>query len=211
MPIPLQLQTYNLNDQQFQLYVPEPQFVQTLYKEQKKINTDTPFPYWTQVWPAALAMGKFLLQNPQYIQNKKVLELGAGLGLPSIIASAFALEVCCSDYLPEAVEVIKQSVTYNKLDNVQCEVLDWTDLPSALNPEVLILSDINYNPPQFEILFTVLVHFLKKGSLILLSTPQRLMAKPFIERLLPFCIYQEEVVVAPYGEQELLTTVLVLR
>jgi predicted nicotinamide N-methyase len=67
-------------------------------------------------------------------------------------------------------------------------------------PQVLLVSDVNYNPEAFDALYKVLVRFLAAGTTIVLATPQRLMAKPFINRLLHFCVSQQaEPVTAPNG------------
>ena len=81
------------------------------------------------------------------------------------------------------------------LSNVACRVLDWNHLPDDLMADVLLLSDINYDPEQFAVLHQVLQRFLRQGTVILLATPQRLMAKPFIEKLLPFCREQYEMTI----------------
>src|SRR5688572_33367426 len=51
----------------------------------------TLFPYTTlfrsQVWPSAIALSEFIVSNQQLVHNKNILELGAGLGLPSLVAS----------------------------------------------------------------------------------------------------------------------------
>jgi predicted nicotinamide N-methyase len=153
-------------------------------------------PYWGKVWPAALGLCKFLQNNLHYIQKKKVSEIAAGLGLPSVFTAPHAAEVYCSDIEPAAVDLIKKSVMHNKLGNVHCFVAGWNDLDTAIIPDILLLSDVNYDPLQFEELLKVLEHYLTQRCTIILSTPQRLMAKPFIEKLLQYCVQQEEVMVA---------------
>jgi predicted nicotinamide N-methyase len=140
-------------------------------------------------------MGDLIFQRPELVRGLQVLELAGGLGLPSFVAARYAgaAFVCCSDYMEEAVDCMTASAAHLGLSNVSCRVLDWNELPSGLAPDVLLLSDINYDPATFEILYGVLEGFLLRGVTILLSTPQRLMAKPFIERLLPFCREQVEV------------------
>jgi predicted nicotinamide N-methyase len=56
---------------------------------------------WTgaAVWDAAIVLAEFLAANPHFIQGKRVLEVGAGLALPSVTAGAFgAQKVVASDY-----------------------------------------------------------------------------------------------------------------
>jgi predicted nicotinamide N-methyase len=129
-----------------------------------------------------------------------VLELAAGLGLPGQVAAHVAAAVVISDYMPQAVEMAASSVAVNGLTNVRCRVLDWNALPDDLEADVLLLSDINYEPSAFERLHSVLLDFLGRGSTILLATPQRLMAKSFIARLIPYCFAQGEQQVSLNGE-----------
>lgn len=206
---PLQLQNFDLGPRSIALYVPQLKAVQKAYQQQKALHPQTPFPYWAQVWPAAIALAQFVVQHPKYCRHKKVLELAAGLGLPSLAAAALAHVVTCTDYVAEAVQVVQQSASHNGLTNMHCQTLDWNHLPQDLQADVLLLSDVNYEPQQFEVLFEVLQRFLQRGTTIILSTPQRLMAKPFISRLLPWCSLQQTMYV-PQPTEEAAITVLVL-
>jgi predicted nicotinamide N-methyase len=58
--------------------------------------------------------------------------------------------------------------------------LDWNNLPEAIHPEVVILSDVNYDPTQFETLTKLIEKFIHQGCTIILSTPQRIMASSFV-------------------------------
>lgn len=192
MSVSLQLQHLERPGYSIDLLVPNAQEVQDEFWRQKQVQEETPFPHWSRLWPAALAMADFIHRRPELVRDKNVLELAAGLGLPSFVAARHAETVCCSDYLEESVDVMAQSARHLQLSNLTARVLDWNHLPAELTAEVLLLSDINYDPDQFEQLYQVLQRFLQQGTVILLSTPQRLMAKPFIERLLSFCSKQYE-------------------
>jgi predicted nicotinamide N-methyase len=191
----MRLQEYQAGPLRLKLYAPDPKQVKEEWNRQQQAGGTSPFPYWTQVWPSALAMAEFLVKHPEYVKEKEVLELAAGLGLPSLAVADKAKKICCSDYLPEAVETIRMSVQYNGFKNVECRVLDWNKLPEDLKPDVLLLSDINYDPLGFDALYEVIKKFLEKKAVVLLSTPQRLMGAPFINRTLPWCIHSEELVV----------------
>jgi predicted nicotinamide N-methyase len=108
-----------------------------------------------------------------------------------VAAGLGAKHVCVSDRSHEAVQVLQQVIDLNGFNNIECCQLDWHHLPDNLHPDVLLLSDINYDPVEFETLFNVLTHFLQKGTLIILSTPQRLVAKSFINQFMPWCIHHE--------------------
>ena len=189
----LKLQDIAIGNTSVKLYMPQPKGIKELYLKQKAGNEHTPFPYWAKLWPSALALSNFILKHTSLLSNKVVLELAAGLGLPSLVAAQYAQRVCCSDYLPEAIAVINKSIAANNFSNVVARLVDWNHIPDDLTPEVVLLSDINYDPQEFNTLQKVLVDFLHLGATILLSSPQRLMAKAFIENLLPWCAFKEEI------------------
>lgn len=206
----LEIKLIQIGEVTIKLYTTKEERVQAAYQREKEENPLAPFPYWARLWPSALALSTFLQQQPHYVAGKDVLELAAGLGLPSLLAAHYAHSVCCSDYLPEPLEVMGLSIRANRVTNVTTRLLDWHHLPEGLSADVLLLSDINYDPSEFDILYKVLLGFLQNNTTILLSTPQRLMAKDFIERLLPFCTLQEEMPVEIGGDTTLVS-VLVLR
>ena len=150
------------------------------------------FPYWGKCWPAAIALSNFIEKNTTLVQNKNVLELAAGLGLPSLVAARYAKQVICSDYLPEPLSFVQMSATENGIRNIETRIINWHHIPADLLTDVVLLSDVNYDPASFDALDQLLSFFLEQNTLIILSTPQRIMAKPFIEKWMPFITIKEE-------------------
>ena len=204
MPFPVSLQTILLDQTKLQLFVPDAIAVRFAYEKGA-----IPFPYWSQVWPAAKALAQFILQRPHYTGGKKVLELGGGLGLPSLVAARNAQQVLCTDVAAEAVDIVRQSAAHLHLQNFRADVLDWQYVPQALQADVLLLSDINYEPAAFAAMQRVIDFFLNQGTTILLSTPQRLMAKNFIAPLLAHCTRQQEIAVVHERSQVPITIIVV--
>lgn len=197
MELQTSLETFHFGDYLFNAFVPDSLALQQAFTKQLQTDPSTPAPYWARVWPSAYAICEFIATQPHWLQNKTVLELAAGLGLPSFLSAQLATQVTCSDYVPEAVQLMQQSIQQNKPENINAMVIDWNHLPHDLSVDVLLLSDINYEPQAFETLFNVIISFLEKGTTIILSTPQRLMAKPFIDRLLPYSkMYEEKTIIA---------------
>ena len=117
------------------------------------------------------------------IQNKHVLEIGAGIGLPSLMIADIARSVQISDYDMEAVALIQKNIEHLQLQNAEALQLDWNAIPENMQPDVVLLSDVNYDPTQFDVLIILIDKFLNQGSTIILSTPQRIMASPFVQKL----------------------------
>jgi predicted nicotinamide N-methyase len=170
------------------IYVPAYDAVKAIYTDLLAVDPATPFPYWAKVWPSAIALVKVLQKHPNLIRDKKVLELGAGIGLPSLLMASEAKTIQVSDYDSEAVELLRKNIAHLQLQNVQALQMDWNDLPENIDPEVIILSDVNYDPTQFETLTKLIEKFIHQGCTIILSTPQRIMASPFVLELASYIV-----------------------
>lgn len=168
------------------LYVPDPEQVKPVYEEMLAKVAGTPFPFWARIWPSAIAMSAFLKTETDWIEGKRVMELGAGIGLPSFMMAAHAAEMIISDHAPDAVALIEKNIRYTGLQHVKARLLDWNDFPDDITAEVLLLSDINYADDQFEPLLILIRKFLEQGTTILLSTPHRINVNPFVTALQPF-------------------------
>ena len=66
-----------------------------------------------QLWRASFYLIDFLIFKSNLIENKCLIELGAGLGLVSMTAQLFASTVYCTD-LPQIVEQAEQNFYLNK-------------------------------------------------------------------------------------------------
>ena len=177
---PLQLVTLNNG---LSLYIPDPVLVKTTY--QKLVATDprTIFPYWAKIWGSAQAMTHFLQEEPAWIQDKIVLEIGAGIGMPSFCVASKTKKITISDYAPDAVELIQKNIEYLKLTNTLALHIDWNNVSEDMIADTILLSDTNYEPAAHHQLFFLIVTFINKGSTILLATPNRITSNPFLERI----------------------------
>jgi len=165
------------------IYIPLYEGVQEVYKTLLNLDPITPFPFWAKLWPSSIALLDILKAHPHLIQNKHVLEIGAGIGLPSLMIADIARSVQISDYDMEAVALIQKNIEHLQLQNAEALQLDWNAIPENMQPDVVLLSDVNYDPTQFDVLIILIDKFLNQGSTIILSTPQRIMASPFVQKL----------------------------
>lgn len=172
--------TFSL-DNGFTVFIPDPDAIAEQYKHDKHAA------YWAQIWPASVSLCHFLQQHSYFIKDKTVLELAAGLGLAGLYAAQFAKQVHITDIEPQAMEYIQQSIIHSQLHNVTYAAMDWKEAVHLPLPQVVLLSDVNYAPDVFEELEKVVLHFIQNKITVILSTPQRLVAKEFINRLLPYC------------------------
>jgi len=182
------IQEFCFAEQYISLVLPNAIAIKNKYGESAKRGEYVAFPYWAKLWPSAIALTEFLAKNNSLIKDKVIFEIAAGLGLPSIFCTQYAKYVICSDYAEEALFFVNQSISLNKIKNIETKQFDWNEDVLIEEVDMLLLSDINYNPGSFAALYKLINKYLANGVSVLISTPQRLMAKPFIEQLLPFCV-----------------------
>lgn len=84
-----------------------------------------------QVWRGAFLINDFILSNRELFSNKRIIELGSGVGLTSILASIYAKKVICTDLnIGGILDLIKRNVELNKSyqrtpGNVEVHELDF--------------------------------------------------------------------------------------
>ena len=191
------------------IYIPLYEQVKEVYVSMLNLDPNTPFPFWAKLWPSSIALLDVLEAHPHLIQNKHVLELGAGIGLPSLMLAPITKSIQISDYDKEAVVLLQKNIEHLQLQNAEALQLDWNHIPENLNPEVIILSDVNYNPTQFDPLISLIDKFMNQGCTIIISTPQRIMASPFVQKLEAYITDRYEALVDENGlNQEISILVL---
>lgn len=144
---------------------------------------DERFPYWVELWPSAIGLTAFMMENPALVEGKKVLEIGCGLGLCGMTAAWLGAEVVMTDYLPDLLPLLRHSWQQNLGQSPNFRLLDWRQPDASLAAEVLIASDVAYEARNFDPLIQAFERLLLPGGTILLSEPGRAFARPFIEKL----------------------------
>jgi len=170
----------------FCVYMPDYEQVKETYKKLLEANPGELFPYWAKLWPSSSALVQFIQGNMNIVKDKTVMEIGAGLGLPSLTIAGIAKSIEVTDYAPEAVELLQKNIQHLQLSNVIAKQLDWNNCSDTIYAEVLLLSDVNYNPGEFDGLMSLISGCIDRGTIILLATPQRIMASPFVNSIQQF-------------------------
>jgi predicted nicotinamide N-methyase len=81
---------------------------------------------------------------------------------------------------------------YHSLQTLLFDLNNTAELPSA---DVVLLSDVNYNQESFDALIRLIENYRKKQVSIILSTPQRLQAKTFVERIMAYIQLQTTITI----------------
>lgn len=101
-------------------------------------------PYWADLWPSAILLARTLAGRS--LRGARVLELGCGLGLPSLAAALAGGRVLATDWAPDALSAVAVNAERNGLV-VETLVSDWR-APEALlarGPfDLVIAADVLY-------------------------------------------------------------------
>ncbi|PKM83540.1 MAG: methyltransferase [Firmicutes bacterium HGW-Firmicutes-13] len=139
-------------------------------------------PYWADIWPAGRAMANYIWEKINF-QRAEVLELGAGLGLPGIVAALKGAKVTFSDYKDEAVQMTACNARANGLQKVDTFTGDWRDFRLEKKFDWILGSDILYNPRLNPYAEKILVSNLKADGQLLISHARRPATYEVLERL----------------------------
>lgn len=171
-----------VGNQTITLLLPQENAVQEWYRSQ---DPQTAFPFWARIWPAAKALTQYLAIHPACYANKQVVEFGAGIGLPAMFTAASAKNVLMTDHAADAVHWFNQ-YHMQQYNNIQYKKLDWYQQQAWPPADCVLLSDVNYRDGDFKGLLNLIEHYSKQQAVILLATPQRIIARDFVQIIAPY-------------------------
>lgn len=102
-------------------------------------------PYWAIYWPGGQALSRYLLDNPEVVRGKSVLDLGSGCGATAIAAQmSGASRVLANDIDPVAGMAVTLNCELNGLNPVPILTQNILDLKQE--PwDVVVLGDMFYD------------------------------------------------------------------
>jgi predicted nicotinamide N-methyase len=72
------------------VYIPTQHLVKPSYEQLLASFVNEPFPFWAKLWAASKVLSQYLDANPQWVKAKVVLEMGSGIGQPSLTMAHIA-------------------------------------------------------------------------------------------------------------------------
>jgi predicted nicotinamide N-methyase len=141
-----------------------------------------PIPYWARSWPSGVALAGALTADPPR-SGRRVLELGCGLGLPSIVAARANALVLATDGSTDAVAYAAHGLALNEVEAEVAHV-DWGEHGEALvarGPWDLVLaSDVLYTRQNVEVALRLFPRLLAVGGELVVADPDRAGTRDFL-------------------------------
>jgi predicted nicotinamide N-methyase len=139
-------------------------------------------PYGVMLWPSSIALAHELVARAPSLAGVRVLELGAGTGLPGIVAATFGARVVQTDRLDKALDLCRQNAQRNRVA-IEHRVADWTDWKEDDRYDLIIGADVMYAERLHSFLRHIFDNNLTPGGRLLMADPFRARSMPLLEAM----------------------------
>ena len=125
------------------------------------------FPLWSKPWEASWVLADYLA-GKAVDPDKRFLEIGAGIGLVGVVASAFGHRFTVTEYNPHAIGFARANAVLNHCGGLEIRPLDWNN-PSMENEfDYIVGCEVTYQEQDFAPLHRLFRKLLKPGGTVIL-------------------------------------------
>jgi predicted nicotinamide N-methyase len=132
--------------------------------------TDPPF--WAAAWPGGQALARYVLDHPDLVRSRSVLDLGSGSGLVAVAAAlSGAADVLASEIDPYGIAAVQLNAQVNRVDGITAV----GDLLDGEPPDVSVIlaGDVCYDRLMTERVLPFLEVARRRGIDVLIGDPGR--------------------------------------
>jgi predicted nicotinamide N-methyase len=109
------------------------------------------WPLFGVVWPSSLVLAHFIVNYDT--GTKRILEVGCGMALSSLLLNKLCADITATDYHPEAQKFLQRNTLLNEDSTIAFERVGWADKSEKLGLfDVIIGSDLLYEDNHIELL-----------------------------------------------------------
>jgi predicted nicotinamide N-methyase len=137
-------------------------------------------PYWAELWTSAVALAHDV--SMRALRGRHTLELGCGLGLPSIAAARAGGRVLATDWSPDAIEATAANAARNGVDveTLRCAWGEPEAIVARAPWQLVLAADVLYERRNVEQLLDLLPRLVDETGLVLIADPGRVPAEAFL-------------------------------
>jgi 2-polyprenyl-3-methyl-5-hydroxy-6-metoxy-1,4-benzoquinol methylase len=140
------------------------------------------FPLWAKAWEASWVLADFLAGMPAD-PEKRLLEIGCGLGLVGMVAASFGHKVVMTEHNPDAIEFARANAEMNHCADLEIMDLDWNSPALYGRFDAIVGSEVVYHETDFEPLRNLFERLLKPGGEVILCEGFRRTSLDFFKEM----------------------------
>jgi predicted nicotinamide N-methyase len=137
------------------------------------VNEVEHVPYGFLLWESAVALAGWLVARPALVQGKRVLELGAGVGLAGLMARHLGGEVWQTDHHPDVLLLAAENARQNAVTPPTQFITDWRNWHHTDQYDLILGADILYERAMHHHLAPIFQRNLAPGGTLVLADPSR--------------------------------------
>jgi predicted nicotinamide N-methyase len=169
-----------VNEQRFRFLVPK-----SIDRFIDPVDPLLNFPLWSKIWPASIVLADYLV-HLEVQPAKRFLEIGAGMGLVSIVATHLGHNFTLTEYDAHALNFARANALINKCPTLVTRKLDWykPDLQDVF--DYIVGSEVLYKEESFQPLLKLFKKLLKPAGEVILVGEIRKHDRAFYRAMEPF-------------------------
>ncbi|MGH1543136.1 MAG: class I SAM-dependent methyltransferase [Arenicella sp.] len=118
--------------------------------EQLGINSTT-WPFFGVIWPSSMVLAHFMCNHKT--DSKRILEVGCGMALSSLLLNKQCADITATDYHPEVNTFLQRNALLNEDSPIAFERVDWAGQDDKLGLfDMIIGSDLLYEDTHIKLL-----------------------------------------------------------
>ncbi|MEH1012982.1 50S ribosomal protein L11 methyltransferase [Micromonospora sp. CPCC 206060] len=137
-----------------------------------EFRSEQPPPFWAFAWAGGQALARYLIDHPEVVAGRRVLDLASGSGLVAIAAARIgAASVRAVEVDPRAVAAVRLNADANGV-RVDAELADLLD-GAAGDAELVLAGDVFYSEAMANRVLRFLLRAARGGARVLVGDPGR--------------------------------------
>lgn len=134
--------------------------------------SDAQWPLFGIIWPSSLVLAHHMSNYPT--DGKRILEMGCGMALSSLLLNKQHADITATDYHPEVEFFLQRNAKLNNGNNIAFERVDWKSGTDTLKRfDIIIGSDLLYEDQHIEQLANFIKNHANPACEVIVVDPGR--------------------------------------
>ncbi|WAJ72381.1 class I SAM-dependent methyltransferase [Catenovulum adriaticum] len=130
------------------------------------------WPMFGVIWPSSLVLAHFIADYDT--GTKRILEVGCGMALSSLLLNKKDADITATDYHPEVNKFLQRNALLNEDKAIAFEQANWADTTDSLGLfDLIIGSDLLYEDNHIDLLASFIQAHAKPACEVIIVDPGR--------------------------------------